>query len=210
MILYLVPARGGSKRLPGKNLKKFGGLPLVVRAMFRADLVDQLVGGESRVICSTDSEAIADVVRVYDRFEIGGVIMRPADLATDEATSEQVAIHAIETLGNVDTVVLVQPTSPLAMAEHIALIVNAFGYDRTPRMLCADGSTEPCGAGYVTSASRLIAGELFSTAKPVPIPRYQSYDIDTQLDWDSAAALYEDMQYQQPAWHERYGVKGAR
>ena len=208
--MYLVPARGGSRRLPGKNLKKFGGLPLVVRAMFRAKLTADLVGGDSRVVVSTDSEAIASAVQVYDRFEIGGLLMRPAELATDEATSEQVAIHAIETLGNVDTVVLIQPTSPLVMAEHIAGIVRAYLHDGWPRKLCAEGSSVPCGAGYVTSAAYLLRGGLFCDGLPVPIPRYQSYDIDTQLDWDSAAALYEEMQYQQPAWHERYGVKGAR
>ena len=202
MILYLVPARGGSKRLPNKNLRKFDGQPLPVRAMFKAQYASELVGGDSRVIVSTDSEEIASEVQRFSdhgRFLVGEVLMRPAELATDECAVEKAAIHAADAY-KADTVVLIQPTSPLIMPDLIAGMVRAYVNDLVPRMLCAKGTAQPCGGGYVMSASALRAGSKFSKARPVPVPTWQTFDIDTEADWNSAIKFWEEMQLQRPAW----------
>ena len=111
-ILTVIPAREGSRGLPGKNRQQLGGVTLVARAMQqekRALAVDRLV-------VSTDDRAIAL------QAERAGVevIDRPAELATDEAHIVDVLHHAIAaTGGGWDAVCLLQPTSPLRSAYDI-------------------------------------------------------------------------------------------
>ena len=113
-ILFLVPARGGSKRVPGKNLRPVGGIPLVARAVrVGFEAARALGGGAHRVVCSTDDPAIAAIAAAWG----AEVIDRPASLAGDDATSVDVALHALSelsaTAGPFATLVLLQPTSPL-------------------------------------------------------------------------------------------------
>jgi CMP-N,N'-diacetyllegionaminic acid synthase len=114
-MLFLIPARGGSKRLPGKNLKLLAGIPLVAHAIRRAQGAARILGGEHRIVVSTDSEEIADVAYAWG----AEVLMRPSELATDAAVSEDVVLHAA-TQYVVQSLVLVQPTSPLATPEDVA------------------------------------------------------------------------------------------
>lgn len=113
--LALIPARAGSKRVRNKNLTPVpeGGPPLIswtVWAALHAETVD-------RVIVSTEDESIAAAARrCGERVEI---INRPAVLADDDATTEDVIAHALCTTGPVDTVVLLQCTSPLRTHTRI-------------------------------------------------------------------------------------------
>lgn len=116
-ILGLIPARGGSKGIPGKNLRLLGGRSLVARAV-ESGLESRLV---SRIILSTDSEAIAGEGR---RAGAEVPFLRPADLAKDDTPSSAVVVHALEWLerneGRLpDILVLLQPTAPLRQAHHI-------------------------------------------------------------------------------------------
>ncbi len=117
--LFLIPARGGSKGVLGKNLRTIGGIPLVGRAIRTARLAAKLNGGSARVICSTDDVAIATVAK-----EWGAEIpfLRPPALATDKATTLDVILHSLDALGPTvfDSVVLLQPTSPLTEATDVA------------------------------------------------------------------------------------------
>lgn len=112
-VLGLISARGGSKGLPGKNIYPVCGLPLIawtILAARKARLID-------RLILSSDDQAIIDVAKYYG-CEVP--FSRPENLATDEATSVDVAVHALETLPEkYDLLVLLQPTSPLRTAEDI-------------------------------------------------------------------------------------------
>ena len=99
----VIPARGGSKGVPRKNLLPIGGLPLVARAIAAARATAQV----DRVIVSTDSAAIADLARAHG----AEVIDRPAAISGDTASSEQALLHALD-LVECDIVVLLQPTSP--------------------------------------------------------------------------------------------------
>lgn len=116
-ILGLIPARGGSKGIPGKNLRLLGGKSLVARAV-ESGLESRLV---SRVILSTDSEAIASEGR---RAGAEVPFLRPADLAKDDTPSSAVVAHALEWLEKNEgklpgILVLLQPTAPLRQARHI-------------------------------------------------------------------------------------------
>lgn len=118
-VLAIVPARGGSKGVPNKNIRRLAGKPLLawsIEAALAAELVD-------RVVVSTDSPRIAEVAFVAG----AEIVMRPAELATDQALTDPVLVHAIDRLREAsgptvytrhlahyrpDLVVLLQPTVP--------------------------------------------------------------------------------------------------
>lgn len=115
--LFLIPARGGSKGIPGKNIKPFMGKPLILHTLEAA----REVAPDSDICLSTDSEAIAAVAR-----EAGLEVpfMRPAELGADNATSHDVMIHALDWYRrerDIDykLLVLLQPTSPLRTGADI-------------------------------------------------------------------------------------------
>jgi N-acylneuraminate cytidylyltransferase len=117
-MLAVIPARGGSKGLPGKNVRPLAGLPLIAHSIRLASLCPEI----DRCIVSTDSQQIADVAREY-----GGDVpfLRPADLAEDTTPMWPVLRHA---LGEVErasgqqfsSVLLLDPTSPGRMPEDVA------------------------------------------------------------------------------------------
>ena len=115
-VLVVIPARGGSKRLPRKNVLHLGGRPLIAYAIEAAKgskFVDN-------VLVSTDNEEIATIAR---HFGATVPFIRPADLASDEASSVGVLQHAVrfyeEKNRRIDTIILVQPTSPGVEAGDI-------------------------------------------------------------------------------------------
>ncbi|WP_405906957.1 N-acylneuraminate cytidylyltransferase [Streptomyces sp. NBC_00828] len=115
-VLAVIPARGGSKGVPAKNLLPVGGVPLVARAV-RECLAARLV---TDVVVSTDDQAIAAAARHAG----AEVVLRPAAIAGDTATSEAAVLHAMDAhealLGSpVDVVLLVQATSPFIVREDI-------------------------------------------------------------------------------------------
>jgi CMP-N-acetylneuraminic acid synthetase len=115
-VLGIVPARGGSKGLPGKNVRPLAGQPLLAYAA----RVAKESGVLDRVILSTDSDEIADVGR---QAGLEVPFMRPASLAADDTPMAPVLMHAVETLAGAgwlaEVIVLLQPTSPLRRPEHI-------------------------------------------------------------------------------------------
>lgn len=125
-VLAVIPARGGSKGVPAKNLAPVGGVPLVARAV-RECRATRLV---TDVLVSTDDQAIAAAAR-----EAGAeVVMRPAAIAGDTATSEAAVLHAMDTHealhgAAVDVVVFVQCTSPFIVREDIDGVAAAIVED---------------------------------------------------------------------------------
>ncbi|MGX4690227.1 cytidylyltransferase domain-containing protein [Streptomyces sp. JNUCC 63] len=115
-VLAVIPARGGSKGVPAKNLAPVGGVPLVARAV-RECRAARLV---TDVVVSTDDQAIAAAARRAG----AEVVLRPAAIAGDTATSEAAVLHALdahETLHGspADVVLLVQCTSPFLVREDV-------------------------------------------------------------------------------------------
>jgi len=113
----IIPARGGSRALPGKNIHPLAGRPLIdytCEAALRAQCLD-------RVMVSTDSPEIAGIAR---NAGVQAPFQRPAELAGDEARSVDVALHALDWVRDnegyePDSMMLLQPTSPLRTARHI-------------------------------------------------------------------------------------------
>lgn len=122
-ILGIIPARGGSKRIPGKNVKLVGGKPLIAWTIESAKKSKL-----SRVIVSTDDPQIAKTARRYGA-EVP--FLRPADLADDKLGIEPVLIHALNWLEKEegyqpDAVALLMPTSPLRQKNHINEAIDIF------------------------------------------------------------------------------------
>lgn len=120
-VLGLVPARGGSKGVPGKNVRLLAGRPLIdytAQAARESGVLD-------RVVLSTDSTEIAEVGR---RCGLDVPFLRPASLAADDTPMLPVIRHAMETLAAggwmADVIVLLQPTSPLRRPAHIRDVVK--------------------------------------------------------------------------------------
>ena len=125
--LFLVPARGGSRRIERKNLAFVAGIPLVGWAIRTARIAsDQLDGpfGNNLVLCSTDDDAIAEAAAAWG----GTVLRRPATLTTDHASSVEVALHALAASSSdgapFGTLVLIQPSSPLLEPADVVAAVR--------------------------------------------------------------------------------------
>jgi CMP-N-acetylneuraminic acid synthetase len=115
-LLALIPARGGSKGIPRKNIRPFFGKPLLqwsIDVALAAPSVD-------RVVVSTDDPEIAEVACA------GGAevpFLRPSELASDNAPGIAPVLHALEQLPDVTDVLMLQPTSPLRVVEDVEAIV---------------------------------------------------------------------------------------
>jgi len=113
-IVATINARGGSKGVPGKNIRDLGGLPLIawtIREARRSALID-------RVIVSSDDEGILAVARSHGA---DTPFVRPAELARDDTPGVDPVLHVVEALkpDMYDYIVLLQPTSPLRTVEDI-------------------------------------------------------------------------------------------
>ena len=122
-ILALIPARGGSKRLPGKNLKQLGGKPLINWTIEAVRDIPEVF----EILVSTDSPEIASVAK-----SAGAQVpwLRPTELSTNDASSVDVAIHALnwyqDEVESIDGLLLLQPTSPFRSKEMISAGIEIF------------------------------------------------------------------------------------
>ena len=109
--LAIIPARGGSKRLPRKNILKLDEKPLIaysIEAGLKSKYID-------KVVVSSDDKEILDISKEFE----ADTIKRPSNLATDTATTFDAIKHTIDNIAKYDYIVLLQPTSPLRNNKHI-------------------------------------------------------------------------------------------
>jgi CMP-N,N'-diacetyllegionaminic acid synthase len=112
--LYLITARGGSKGVPHKNLREIGGLSLVG---WKAEVAKQVITAHDDLIISSDCPHILEVAAKHG---VGVPFVRPAELATDTASSADVIAHALDYMnGDYSTVVLLEPSAPFTTPEHL-------------------------------------------------------------------------------------------
>lgn len=120
-VLAIIPARGGSKGIPLKNMTLVNGKPLIdwtIDAALKSERVN-------KVIVSSDSEMILNHAAQYEKVIC---VERPSHLANDNTPTEPVIVHALEQIKDAeyDVVLLLQPTSPLRTSEDIDAAYNAF------------------------------------------------------------------------------------
>ncbi len=117
-ILAVIPARGGSKGVPRKNIRAVGGVPIVCRAGLCAREVAEI----DRIVVSTDDDEIAQIAEEYG---IESPFRRPPGISGDRASDWEVMNHALATMEEIDGVrydvtVLLQPTAPLRRADDVS------------------------------------------------------------------------------------------
>lgn len=121
-IVAIIPARGGSKGIPRKNIRPFRGRPLIAWSIEDALQARSV----SEVYVSTDDQEIAGVAQQFG----ARTILRPAQLATDTSSSEAALLHALDALevkqAPVDIVVFLQATSPVRTGQHIEAALDLF------------------------------------------------------------------------------------
>ena len=125
-LLFLITARGGSKGIPGKNIKPFCGKPLLYYSIDTA----RTLAADEDICLSTDDE---EIKRLAEAYKLHIPFMRPNELATDQAGSYGVIMHAIEFYEqqgkHFDAVVLLQPTSPFRTAQHVKEAIALYSGD---------------------------------------------------------------------------------
>lgn len=127
-VVVIIPARGGSKRLPGKNIRPLNGMPLIGYSITAAHQARSV----QRVIVTTDSAEIASVAK---KFGAEIPFMRPKKLASDTAKTIDVLLHAVHFLEKTDErpdiIVLLQPTSPFSQSLDIERAIKTLQTTKT-------------------------------------------------------------------------------
>lgn len=124
--LVIIPARGGSKGIPHKNIKLLGGKPLICRAIDNA----RSVAPDTDICVSTDD---SEIIQVIEDYGLKVPFIRPTELAADNSGTYEVLLHALgfyERQGRTyDTIILLQPTSPFRRDEDIRGALELYSPD---------------------------------------------------------------------------------
>ena len=181
--LGVILARGGSKRIPRKNLRLLGNQPLIAWTIGAA-LCSHLDG----LVLSSEDDEILDVANSY------GIctIRRPIEMASDTASSYPALLHAVDQCGiPPELVCLLQPTSPYRTAEDIDACIAMMDGDWPAVVSREIGHAVPNGAVYVGRVDWLRDGATFDSPAVgyYDMPAEYSVDIDTENDWREAERL---------------------
>ncbi|MCF6310124.1 MAG: acylneuraminate cytidylyltransferase family protein [Sulfurimonas sp.] len=217
--LAIIPARGGSKRVPRKNVLDLAGKPLIawsIEAGLKSKYIDKVI------VSSDDSE----ILKLSQEFG-SDVIKRPSELASDTSTTFDAVNHTIDNIEKFDYIVLLQPTSPLRSAKHVdeaiqtlinkdsESVVSVCEMDHSPlwsNTLQKDGSMENFlrddvankrsqdlekyyrvnGAIYICKTDILLKEKTFFPKKNIyayEMDRNSSVDIDEKIDFIVAKAI---------------------
>lgn len=211
--LFVIPARGGSKGIPHKNIKPLNGKPLIY---YSIDIARELTDDEN-ICLSTDDKAIIAVANDYG---LKVPFVRPSEFATDTATSGDVVFHAYEYYQangkEYEAIILLQPTSPLRSVQDIlnATALYSDGLDMVVSVKASDAAAVICeednngflkmslsgnaarrqdvkpyyeynGAIYVINPKALKEKGMsnFTKIKKSVMNASHSIDIDTAFDW---------------------------
>lgn len=138
--LVIIPARGGSKGIPRKNIKPLNGKPLIY---YTIDVARQIVSDEDICVSTDDWE----IIRTVEKYGLKIPFVRPAELASDTAGTYEVLLHALnfyEKQGkHYDTIILLQNTSPFRTAEHVKEAMELYRPDIDMVVSVKETATNP-------------------------------------------------------------------
>jgi N-acylneuraminate cytidylyltransferase len=220
-ILAVIPARGGSKGVPGKNIRPAGGKPLIawiIEAAKKSKYID-------RLILSSDDR---DIIDVSVKHGCEAPFVRPPELARDESSVSDVIVHALNNITGYDFVLLLQPTSPLTLTQDIDGFIKScinsgarsmvsvtesdkspywmFHMDNDSRLCFILGQNHlnarrqdlpqayiPTGAIYMAQAAWFLENRSFYSDSTIGyvIPKDRSLDIDSELDFKFLELILE-------------------
>lgn len=222
-VLAIIPARGGSKGVPRKNIKHLAGKPLIawtIEVAKKSKYID-------RLILSSENDGIIKVAKEY---QCDVPFVRPSNLAKDETPGIDPILHAVDKLPGYDYVVLLQPTSPLRNESDIDLsiekliqndgssVVTVTESEESPYWMYELGNDEKMtpilkikdipkrrqdipksyvlnGAVYVSTTEKLLEEKAFLHKETIAqiMPRERSLDIDTEIDFRLCELMMSEM-----------------
>jgi CMP-N-acetylneuraminic acid synthetase len=181
-ILAIIPARGGSKRLPKKNILDIAGKPLIswsINAAKKSLYIDD-------IIVSTDCE---DIARVSEEYGATVPFLRPENISTDMSSTNDVILHAINAYkqGEFDYYIILQPTSPMR---------NSIDIDESIRQIFEsnlDGVVSVCECEHSPLwCNTLPQNKELGSFLPEGIKNLRSQDLDTYYRLNGAVYLYKN------------------
>ena len=212
--IAVLPARGGSKRIPNKNIKELGGLPLIVHSINYAKLHSTII---DEIYVSTDNNAIKEIAMANG----AKVIDRPDNISGDQEPTITAIQHLLDVIEDVDNVILLQPTNPLRPKSLLKDAYNLFSELKLNSLFTVtrdekklgkiENNTyqpfnykigqrsqdlEPLffedGLLYITSSETIKQGYIISdNAYPLVVNHaYSKIDIDTYEDFEYAEYIY--------------------
>ena len=220
MLVGLIPARGGSKGIPRKNIRNFCGKPLIywtIKAAIKANCFD-------RLIVSTDDLEIAKIAKMAGA-EVP--FIRPEHLANDEASGYSVVKNLLENIPEAEKIITLQPTSPLRRVEDIKGIIKFFKSSNTESVVSLTlANKHPSWMFNISSTNKMIPvtneeipscrqqlsnvyvlnGSLYLGTRDFYIkekkmitkntlgyimPKEISIDIDDEIDWEIAETIFK-------------------
>jgi CMP-N,N'-diacetyllegionaminic acid synthase len=219
--LYVIPARGGSKGIPHKNIRLLAGKPLICYSID----VARVLTTDDNICVSTDDD---EIIKIAENYGLKIPFKRPDALASDDAATSDVLVHALNHYENqgllYDIIVLLQPTSPLRTPEQVRQSIALYKEDidmvvsvkvsHSASVLCQENEEgyldmsvnklssrrqengifyEYNGAIYVINARQLKKTGIRGFTKKVKyiMDEETSVDIDSMLDFDFAEFLIE-------------------
>lgn len=151
--LYIIPARGGSKGIPGKNIKPLAGKPLIG---YSIDVARQLA--EDKDICVTTDDP--KIINTVENMGLKVPFVRPPELATDQSGTYEVLLHALdfyESNGvHYDTLVLLQPTSPFRTVDDVQACLNLYSPDIDMVVSVKQAATNPYYNAFETDENGFL------------------------------------------------------
>lgn len=188
-VLALIPARGGSKGIPRKNVRNFLGKPLVawsIEAALNANSVNQVV------VSTNDKE----IMEASSKYGADIPLIRPDNISQDDSTRNQVVNHVLSQFNNLDYIVVLQPTSPLRTSQHIDQAFNLLlrsGADACVSVvpqhappewtftLTEDSKLEPL-PGYVIKPLRQKVSKYYALNGAIYITKVENFLNSPELD----------------------------
>ena len=189
--IAIIPARGGSTRIPGKNWKEFHGRPIIQYSIDTA----QACGLFDRVIVSTDHPDIAKAADAAGAH----VLWRPARLAVDQVGTQDVTRIALQAFTDVQYACCIYATAPLMLTEDLRNGLAMLRHNEVSHDFAMAVGAHPlrdAGQWYWGTAKAFDEQRPLISARTVmwPIPEERVCDINTSEDWTKAERMYEAMQ----------------
>lgn len=183
MAICIIPARGGSRRIPRKNIRDFHGKPIIAYSIMAAqdsELFD-------RVIVSTDDPEIASVSGLYGAY----LHQRSPERSVDEVGTQDVVKEVLENfkVSGMDLVCCLYPCSPFVTSSILIDAANSMWMGYVVSVYAH--RIEDCGNFYMGRAMDFLSGEPLSSKKTVLFPLKDAIDINTEDDWKLAEEMYE-------------------
>ena len=175
-IVCIIPARGGSKRVPRKNIMEFCGKPLIAWSIEQARASQYI---EDVYVSSDDKE----ILKVSKRHG-ASIIKRPKELATDSSLSEDALIHALGYMNNPDIVVFLQATSPVRETKDIDDALTRFITREVDSLFSVSPSQEENGSIYIFKSDefRKYKSRKARCSMVYTMPWWKSWEIDCPKD----------------------------